>query len=229
MKKRFKKLVKQFEEWNEEFESLEEIARGVAATINHSREEGSNNSNQQLLLGYVNAWFADFTDINASWRLVMFKSMEFQFDPLVAYVPLIEVMQSFQDIFKKYNFLLLDETDIAKIICRKYIMDYAWSYANPHEDEDTYDGCSPQMRDDYGDMEKYFGGYDEIAIYLFYDIEAKYYQFLQDKLKTGMSSKDIYKMTQKSYSELDYEDKMFCLKPVTEEYLDELIKQIQVH
>lgn len=229
MKKRFNKLAKKFEEWNEEFESLEEIARGVAATINQSREEDSNNSNQYLLLGYVNAWFSDFTDIHASWRVVMFKSMEFEFDPLVAYVPLIEVIQSFQDIFKKYNFLLLDETDIAKIICRKYIMDYAWSYANPHEDEDIYDGCSPQMRDDYGDIEAYFGGYDEIAIYLFYDIEAKYYRFLQEKLKAGMSVSEMYKMTQKSYLELDYENQMFNLKPVTEEYLQAAIKLLQVH
>lgn len=228
MNKSFKKLAKQFEGWNEEFESLEYIARAVVGTIDKYREEGKNSSNQEIMLAFVNIWMRDFTDINGVWRLVMFKTMDFQFDPLVAYVPLIHVMHGFQDVFKRYNFLLLDETDIAKIICRKYIMDYVWSYSNPNDDEE-YDDCSPYMRDDYGDIEKYFGGYDEIANYLFYDIEEKYYQFLQEKLKAGMTAKEIYEMTKKTYLELSFEEKMFCLKPVTQEYLQDIIKQIQVH
>ncbi len=212
---------------DEEYESLEYVARMVAHTIKMSAESDNPREPYFILFDYVN-WFLDSyeDDINGELRHIMLKSMGHEFDPLVAYDPLWRVMVNHQDRFKEYDLLYLNDTKLAKLAIRQYIMDYVWSYANPSDDE--YDmECSPHFRDDYGDIGDFFISVDSIEKYLFYDIDLKFSNFIEEKYQAGMSIEEIYAKNQNIPQ--TYGDREFTVRKISMDILKDFLADKNIH
>lgn len=194
-------LIERNVDIEENYESLEYVASMIAHTIKESQKTETPREPYDILCDYMN-WFLDsyseFDPIHGELRHIVFNSMGGEFDPLVAYKPLYAVMEEHQDRFKAYDFTAMNENHLGIIVIRKYIMDLVWSKMVPlsEKDKDIYDDCSPFMRPDYYEMDKYFISEAAIANYLFHNIEKEFNDFIAEQYATGMSIEEIYAKNQ---------------------------------
>lgn len=185
-----------------------------------------------ILINATQVFFNKYEDdIHGELRLVMQKTMGGGFDPLVAYTPLVHVLADFEPLIKQYNFRILDEDDYGKIAIRKYLLDEVWHKANPSKDE-YMNEASPHMREDYGDIDEWYGGTMQLIAYIFYDIELRTIKYLMKKKEDGFTVDQILEINSKTINELPCEDWDCVLKNLTREFVEVLFngsENLQVH
>jgi hypothetical protein len=197
--------------------SLDAAANQIAEIIN---ERPTNKTPMEILSSAVEVFFQKYDDdIHGDLRLVMQATMGGGFDPLVAYTPLVQVFADFELFIKQYNFRILAEDDYGKLAIRKYLLDEVWHRANPSKDEDDNE-CSPFMREDYNEMDDWYGGTGHVIAFIFHDIELKILNFLMKKKAEGATVDEIMEMNQKTLVELDFKDWDCILKPLAREYVE---------
>jgi hypothetical protein len=209
--------------------SLDDVARQIAEIINENRGK---KEPIDLLTNATKVFFNKYDDdIHGELRLVMQKTMGGGFDPLVAYTPLVHVLGDFESLIKKYNFRILDEDDYGKIAIRKYLLDEVWHKANPSKDE-FMNEASPHMREDYADIDKWYGGTMQVIGYVLYDIELRIIKYLMNKKEEGFTVDQILEINSKTIYELPYEDWDCVLKNLTKEFVEVVFNgtvNLQVH
>jgi hypothetical protein len=197
--------------------SLDAVANQVAEIIN---ERPTNKTPMDILSSAVEVFFQKYDDdIHGDLRLVMQATMGGGFDPLVAYTPLVQVFADFEPFIKQYNFRILAEDDYGKLAIRKYLLDEIWHRANPSIDEDDNE-CSPFMREDYNEIDDWYGGTPQVVGFIFFDIELRILNYLMKKKNEGANVDEVMARNQKTMNELDYEDWDCILKPLAREYVD---------
>ena len=196
---------------------MKNVAAQTASIINETK---GTRKPIDILTNATTVFFNKYDDdIHGELRLVMQKTMGGGFDPLVAYTPLVHVFADFEPIVKQYNFRILGEDDYGRLAIRKYLLDEVWHRANPSS-EDFMNECSPVMREDYIDLDEWYGGTMNVIAYVFYDIELRILNYLMKRKDEGVTVDQIMEINQKPINDLDYNDWNCALKPLTREFVE---------
>lgn len=197
--------------------SLDSAAKQIAEIIN---SRPADKTPIDILTNATTMFFNKYDDdIHGELRLVMQKTMGGCFDPLIAYTPLVHVFADFEPIIKQYNFRILDEDDYGRLAIRKYLLDEVWHRANP-SDDDFMNECSPVMREDYINVDEWYGGTMNVIAYVFYDIELRILNYLMKRKSEGVTVDQIIEINQTPFEDLHHSDWDCALKPLTRESVE---------